>query len=141
MKRLLPMLVPALLAGLAGCQCSGLTERYSDGIDDISDHTPNLEGLYHPCFDLTRIGRPDWMDCGFNRLWCRNGGVQCCGQRPCPFCAKDTGLDPVDYLKTQPGPGPEGPSAPGIPPAPKPEVDADDLPTLILSDEGLLRGP
>lgn len=57
----------ALLIGLAGCQCCGLTEQYQDGIDHVADHQPHLDHLYSPALDLTRIGYPDWCSNPVNR--------------------------------------------------------------------------
>jgi len=82
-----------LTVALSGCQCVSLTEKYADHIDDISDHPPRLDWLYHPCFDLTRIGKPDWCQCPLNRLSCHR---RCCDSGGsageivrCPFCAED----------------------------------------------------
>src|SRR5690606_13703839 len=62
-----------LLTVLCGCQCSKFYNRYPDLIDDVSDCPPRADKWYDPCFDLSRIGKPDWCSCGFNRLWCRCG--------------------------------------------------------------------
>jgi hypothetical protein len=58
-----------LVAG-GGCQCCHVFEPYADVIDHVSDHEHSLECLYHPAFDLNRIGKPDWCTCPLNRLLC-----------------------------------------------------------------------
>lgn len=55
---------------LSGCQFCPLGEPVMCTVDAIADHEPNLDCLYHPTFDLTRIGMPDWCACGWNRLTC-----------------------------------------------------------------------
>ncbi len=55
---------------LAGCQFCPLGEPLMCTVDAIADHEPNLDGLYHPACDLTRIGMPDWCECRLSRLKC-----------------------------------------------------------------------
>jgi hypothetical protein len=63
------------VAAHSGCQCCPALDCYAGVIDDISDHECELDPLYCPCFDLTRIGKPDWCECCINRvLW----GTHCC---------------------------------------------------------------
>lgn len=125
---------------LAGCQCSRVTERYCDAVDHVADYEPNLERLYCPCADLTRIGHPDWCRCRVNRLWCRHG---CCAEADarkalcCPFCAQyhppyaaqadvqpaGGDIDPGEGAKPADGKKPAVPPKPdyddGMPPKPK----------------------
>lgn len=61
---------------LTGCQCTSLTDDYSDMIDDISDLGFCMDCYYHPCWDLSRIGHSDWEACKFNRAWCGACGEQ-----------------------------------------------------------------
>jgi len=56
-----------LFLGTAGCQCCSWTEHSQDTIDHIADHQPHLDRFYHPEWDLTRIGYPDWCQSSFNR--------------------------------------------------------------------------
>jgi|GEM_PF-1662086 len=58
------------LFGITGCQCHTWGDRYSDLIDDISDYKAEWDGLYNPCFDISRLGKPDWCHCKWNRLFC-----------------------------------------------------------------------
>jgi len=44
-----------------------MTDCYGDLIDDVSDHNLEVDCLYCPAYDLTRIGFPDWCECPFNR--------------------------------------------------------------------------
>jgi hypothetical protein len=63
------------VATASGCQCHPALDCYADCIDDVSDHEWELDHLYCPCCDLTRIGMPDWCACKINRcLW----GTHCC---------------------------------------------------------------
>jgi hypothetical protein len=124
MKRLLLLLLPVLcVLGLGGCQCSPLTEHYTDAIDHVADREPCLDALYHPCFDLTRIGQPDWCSCGFNRLWCHWGCCKphCgepCPALCCPFCL------PEQPVAAAP-PAAPAKVTPELPPAPKPPAEAE----------------
>ncbi len=70
-----------LLSSVAGCQCCPLTDHYADAVDCIADHEHGLEALYCPCYDLTRIGRPDWCHCGVNRYLCQ---CRCARCKPLP---------------------------------------------------------
>jgi hypothetical protein len=71
-----PVLVCLMMA--AGCQCAPLTDPYLDAVDYLADRELELDALYHPAFDLTRIGRPEWCCCRMNWRWCRRG----CTHRP-----------------------------------------------------------
>lgn len=72
-----------------GCQCSPLYESYNDLIDDVADVDPELDPLYCPQLDLTRIGHPDWCQSPVNRALCARA---CCRRPPgvqwwyCPSC-------------------------------------------------------
>lgn len=123
----------ALVASVAGCQCCGLTERYNDVVDHVADCEPNLCGLYHPCLDLTRIGKPDWRQCRFNCLWCRRAccdvPVEYSGNHWCPYCAED--FPPYDGAAANDSatPPPVEPSeTPDVPPLPKADDEPHDLP-------------
>lgn len=70
-----------LMFGLAGCQCCQLTECYQDKIDCIADHKLNLDRYYHPTWDLTRIGYPDWCAGPINH-WCYGCCCRCCREHP-----------------------------------------------------------
>lgn len=128
-------IVPAFLftAWLTGCQCWRCTEHYNDAVDHIAYTEPSCESLYHPCFDLTRIGWPDWCCCGFNRAWCRHG---CCAEAearqalPCGFCAE---YYPPYSEQQQPEPPtgdtePPGDDQPAVPPQPAPDNGAPPKP-------------
>lgn len=79
--RLQGIFLSLLLVSLSGCQCCGLFNRYADAIDCISDHEHHFERFYCPCWDLNRIGRPDWCSCRPNRILCRCACERC---RPLP---------------------------------------------------------
>lgn len=74
-SRISPLFVAAigclLLTLSTGCQCTRLTDCYSNVIDDVSDHEGCMDDCYCACFDLTRIGYSDWRACKCNRIWCR----------------------------------------------------------------------
>ncbi len=75
-----------VVAGLAsaGCQCCSCTERFADFTDKISSRECRSEIFYSPSYDLTRIGRRDWCQCGFNS-WlcpCRCDRCNACGNGP-----------------------------------------------------------
>ena len=55
-----------LLVIISGCQCTPMTARYGDVIDDISDSKLELERFYKPGLDVSRIGMPDWRGFGWN---------------------------------------------------------------------------
>lgn len=78
-------------AGFSGCQCCRLFDHYADAVDCVATHETALDALYHPGLDLTRIGRPDWCQCGFNRALCR---CTCERRKPAP----DIGEPPTDPL-------------------------------------------
>ena len=65
----------AIIASLAGCRCGHLTNCYLDATDSFADEVKvNLDHLYCPALDPSRVGRPDWCrsvpDC-----MCR---LECC---------------------------------------------------------------
>lgn len=64
-----------------GCQCCRCLDNYGDAIDCISESSPKFDDCYDPRFDVSRIGQPDWCECGFNRWWC---GCRC--EPGCPQC-------------------------------------------------------
>ena len=66
----------ALLALASGCQCCPTAECYYQKIDCIADSELELDWLYFPELDVSRIGKPDWCRCPVNRLLC------CCACRP-----------------------------------------------------------
>jgi hypothetical protein len=69
---------------LAGCQCCQLTEHLGDVADAVSAHQCAADGLYHPGLDLTRIGRRDWCQCGFNSWICPCRCDLACPENTCP---------------------------------------------------------
>lgn len=96
------------IALISGCQCSPLTAKYADLIDDISDQPFRLDPLYIPALDVNRIGRPDWCQCPLNRLWCGYGCRNCCSR-----CQEGMGMpyQPSDMGPYQPSE--MGPYQPG----------------------------
>ncbi|MBX3439602.1 MAG: hypothetical protein KF861_19090, partial [Planctomycetaceae bacterium] len=66
-------------------------DHYADAVDCVATHETALDALYHPGLDLTRIGRSDWCQCGFNRALCRCTCARC---KPAP----DIGEPPTDPL-------------------------------------------
>jgi len=135
MMRVPALLLPmAVVAGLAGCQCCGVTERYADVVDDVSDHKPVLDRLYHPAYDLTRIGKPDWCCNRLNRWWCRRACRGDCTTYHgcCPWCLppkpEASQVVPANHLRSnQPDGGLKTPPAPknGSPPSPQPPYEPD----------------
>jgi len=75
-----------LMAIISGCQCTPMTARYGDVIDDISDSKLELERFYEPGLDVSRIGMPDWRRFGWNHKLCK------C---KCRLCR--TSSHPVEY--------------------------------------------
>lgn len=66
----------------AGCQYCHVTESWQDHVDHFVDCEPCLDHLYHPEWDVSRIGQPDWCRCRWNRLlWPK----ACCKYRPMPM--------------------------------------------------------
>ena len=63
MKALTSILLGLLFLATTGCQCCCVTEHYCDGIDDIADSSPRLDGCYHSHLDLTRINKCDGINC------------------------------------------------------------------------------
>ena len=117
------------LVSLVGCQCCGVTERYADLIDDVTDYDLELDAWYHPGLDLTRIGKPDWCRYRWNGIWCKRACcTSYCGEPtacpPCSFCLED---EPTIY-DVEPTPGnpklPPTPKSPAAPPAPKQAASA-----------------
>lgn len=64
-------------SGCAVCRCK--TECCADVVDDISDHECELDCLYCPSLDVSRIGKPDWCQCPINACLNRS---QCACNRP-----------------------------------------------------------
>jgi hypothetical protein len=65
-----------LLSGfMAGCRCSPLLNPYANAVDDLSDKHVYFDNWYHPRFDISRAGKPDW--CGTNG---RRHGWYGCGE-------------------------------------------------------------
>lgn len=60
---LLAMATTASAALLSGCHCLPLNERYSDGIDRITDHEGHLMPNNIPRLDVTRWGMWDGPEC------------------------------------------------------------------------------
>ena len=60
----------ALLASAAGCQCCPTANCHYRTVDCIADIEPELDCLYHPELDVSRIGKADWCSCWWNRVWC-----------------------------------------------------------------------
>lgn len=113
MPRLL-VVVACLFAAvlLSGCQCSPLTAKYADVIDDINDHPFQMDPLYVPTLDVNRIGRPDWCQSRLNRLWCSFGCRNCCS-----CCREGAGMQyqPSEMGPYQPGEmGPVEESSAGV---------------------------
>ncbi|MEX0700742.1 MAG: hypothetical protein WD069_01460 [Planctomycetales bacterium] len=81
MKSWLVALPCFALAVFPGCQCHPCArDGASDAVDCVNDHAPVFDHLYHPAFDLTRIGQPDWCAYPLNRALCGPG----CACRECP---------------------------------------------------------
>ncbi len=80
-----------MLCCATGCQCCFLFEPYAQAVDEVATCPCNLDCLYIPALDLTRIGRRDWCECPVNRLMC---GCRCNRMKPAP-CS--TGYDRYDY--------------------------------------------
>jgi len=87
MTRFLTFVFATALLGVAGgCNCCCLMDRYGDHVDDIGQCHPELDCLYHPAYDLSRIGMPDWCACPINRIL---GGCACdCQECCCPICGR-----------------------------------------------------
>ena len=66
-----------LLGIISGCQCSPWTARYANRIDDISDRKMEIDGVYQPGLDVSRIGMPDWGRYGRNHKRCKNNCRKC----------------------------------------------------------------
>ncbi len=75
-----------LLVIISGCQCTPMTARYGDVIDDISDRKLELERFYVPGLDVSRIGMPDWRGFGWNHKL---------GKCKCRLCRSS--CHPVEY--------------------------------------------
>ena len=97
------LLTTALAATLAGCRCGPLTNCYLDATDCFADNAKvNLDHLYCPATDPTRVGRPDWCrtvpDC-----LCR---LECCR---CPKVSDVPEPQFRVYPQPETGIGSEGP--------------------------------
>ena len=58
-----------LLSGLlAGCRCCPLMAPYAGTIDDVSDTHVYFDNWYHPRWDVSRAGKPDWVGTNGRRL-------------------------------------------------------------------------
>lgn len=55
---------------LAGCRCFPAVEKYHNAIDTVSDFDIYWDRWYHPPWDVSRAGRPDWCSSKFNRWIC-----------------------------------------------------------------------
>jgi len=109
----------ALLAagGFSGCQCSCLFDHYADEIDYIATDEGHFDVLYCPCLDLTRIGRPDWCQCGFNRVLCP---CACARRKPFPDVVEPTPA----YFRGAPVRSTDSPHAPpDLPAQPAEDID------------------
>lgn len=50
-----------------GCEvCRWKQDCWADVIDDVSDHECELDCLYCPELDISRMGKPDWCQCPIN---------------------------------------------------------------------------
>ena len=66
------------LVAASGCQCSPHLNCYANIIDDISDYEAELDHIYCPALDLTRIGKPAWCERPLTRvLWGTRCGEDC----------------------------------------------------------------
>lgn len=75
------LLLCGLLAGtgtLSGCQCYRVTHWYAGLIDNVSDYKMELDPLYVPGLDISRVGMPDWRKFGINHLLCPCENGRCC---------------------------------------------------------------
>ena len=73
-----PLSVLFLMTSLTGCQCCGLAEFQMTAVDRIADKSCNLECLYCPKLDLTRINRRCGPQCCRHRcqtVACPRNGV------------------------------------------------------------------
>ncbi len=131
-----------LMASMAGCQCCPLTDHYADAVDCIADHEHHFEGLYCPCYDLTRIGRPDWCHCGINHILCQCRCERC---KPLPHIT-DTNAAAYYGINCPwnqgPAPSPDAPPARSSEPAElpePPEVTPSDRTLEPVQDPPALR--
>jgi hypothetical protein len=127
-----------IVSGL-GCQCYGLTERYADFVDDVSDHKPNLDRFYSAKYDLNRIGKPDWCQSRINCWLC---GRACCEAAMCRYCQTES--NPSHELSPPPAPAfnptPEQPELK----QPTPKVSAPEKTTpkpYSTQEEGRPKSP
>ncbi len=63
--------IMAVTALSSGCQCTPMTARYGNFVDDVSDSKLELERFYVPGLDVSRIGMPDWRRFGWNHVLCK----------------------------------------------------------------------
>lgn len=131
-----------MLLSAVGCQCCGVTERYCDLVDDVSDCKPNLDRFYRAEFDLNRIGKPDWCQSRINRAICPCSCQSQCGcghHHPCNAsggaCNCPTPcLCGATAAETTPTAVPATP-APAPAPAEPAETTGGDLPFLLPTGE------
>jgi|GEM_PF-3842753 len=77
MRRLWLVVGMVIASGLSsGCRCCSLMHSYASAVDDVSDSHLHFDNWYHPRWDISRAGKPDWCgDNGRQRSWycCREG--------------------------------------------------------------------
>lgn len=113
MTRLSKLLLPVLfLLAVGGCRCVPGFDAYAGFIDRLGENPPRWDALYSPCLDVTRIGRPDWCACGFNRV------LGCCRCRH-EACPSGYGAYDSYYAKAEPHDGRVEESADSVEPSPK----------------------
>jgi hypothetical protein len=128
----------AVLASASGCLCRWKTDCYGDLIDDISDHDLELDCLYCPALDLTRIGFPDWCECPVNRaLDCQRcaENLPYCGPRNRTLAQSlasrnQSMADPAPSRDETLPPKPQEPDKIDVPPAPAAEARRLTVPSL-----------
>lgn len=131
-----------LWPGLAGCQCTALTDGYGNIVDDVHDlavSLPPLDRFYSPTLDLTRIGMTDWCMQGSNAALCRR-----CRTRQIVVVAPESAQAAITPDETNvPGreavpPSGRYPNSP-LPPPPAPPAETEnrsDLPAPMSNASG-----
>jgi hypothetical protein len=138
MRRMLGwvLCVTTLLAS-SGCLCRWKTDCYGDLIDDISDHNFEVDCMYCPAFDLTRIGFPDWCACPMNRaLDCQ----RCADNLPYYGPRNRTMAQSLAAARSQSQQEASPAQEETLPPQPS-EPDKIDLPPAPAAEAGLLKIP